>query len=490
MKHFRSREHYFFFVYFCLLCNLKSAWKDAKKYFLERSKKQWTHFFPNYKTRVGSYFLFHRVYCTRYPTKVTNLETPEMLESIPLKVSESGDYCEWHFDLDTATNEFKRLLITYGFADTKSFLKEQRDDDHKIIHGEGYSFYFWFKPEVVEFYKSQDEAKASKDQNQENLEAKDDRSEQVDEEAESSDFRTREETYELVETFRDSVYGVMEQDVYKPAPIEPVSDGFMFKISEFKDSIDIDFELLNQHYLDHCDALYESLFDIIEKTFEFEIVEKEILKVVDLVEDGKKYCASNMYFRVNNEGKTVRLMNGDIKKMKKIQFAKPLNNDAKKFDKDLDFTTFPIKNLKVYFEKTQRVDKFGAPLKEASENVHQYYTMNFHMFFLNYYGPNQKLEEKMVAKVVDDMETVYCLNFQCEPDLDTQTQLNFTFRNEKVNPEHYMIINYFKPSFLFEHMIQNAEDAEEIAEEDEEGEKLMHHEEERKLVGRSSLVFL
>jgi hypothetical protein len=398
-----------------------------------------------------------------------------LTETIPLKISETGDYCELGYDVNENSKEFGRFLITFGFANTKAFAKESRDDDNKVIHGEGYTFYLWYKEEVLEYYKT-DEYKAIEARHKDNITDNAD-NEDNGEETESGTYRTREETYEVVEGLKNSVYEHMQQDVFKPAQTEPVFDGFMFKISEETNSIDIDFDLLNTHYLDHCDALYESLFNIIEKIFKFEITDKEVLQVKDVIEDGKTYCVSSVYFRLDNHEKKARLMNEDITPMKDIKFSKARVNQVKKIDRDLEYTTFPIRNLKVYFEKTQRVNEFGEALSKGTPEHHMYYTMNFHLFFTNSYGPNQGLEEKMIEQVVDEMEAIYCLNFECEPDLDSQTQLNFTYRNEEISPEHYMIVNYFKPSFMFEHMIQNAEDDEEVREEDQEAEKLMHVEE-------------
>lgn len=399
-------------------------------------------------------------------------------------MSSSGDFCEWVLDLTETSKEFGKLMITFGQATTSAFSSEKREDDTKIIHGEGYTFYLWYKEEVEQYYDS-DEYEQRQNKSKEKDPSKAD-----EEESEDHPFRSREEIFELVSDLRTAVYAVMNQEEYSTATVEPLTDGLLFRISKIETSLDIDFALVNQQYVDKCDQLYESLFNIIEKTFDYEIEDKDRLKIKDHIEGGKVYCASNFYLRPDGKKKAVRLMNDDIVNMEDIEFKQMTINDSKKYVEGLDYTTLPIKNVKVYFEKTQRVDEEGQAVVSGSEDRHMFYTMNFHIFFYTFYGPNQDIEKKMVSRIVDEMESVYCLNFQCEPDLDSGVELNFTTKNENINPEHFMVVNYFKPSYMFEHMLTIAQDSEEIKDENEEASKMMSEEQERRLKRNQSLILL
>ena len=97
-----------------------------------------------------------------------------------------------------------------------------------------------------------------------------------------------------------------------------------------------------------------------------------------------------------------------------------------------------------------------------------YFTMNFHLFFLNEYGSQAKREEKRIEQIVNEIEKVYCINFKCEPDFDSGTELNFFRENTQMNPEHYMVVNFFKPSMLYEHLLQSKEDSQELHQEKDE----------------------
>jgi hypothetical protein len=415
------------------------------------------------------------------------------MEIQPPEISDTGDYCEWIFDISENSHEFNKLIITFGLATTSAFPISQRDDDKKIIHGEGYTFYLWYKHEVEEYYKSNEYQKRMHDLEKEKNGEIDEKNDEISEKNDENDendapFATREETYQKIADFQEKVYSIMSEEEFSKAILEPLSNGLLFKISKGETSVDIDYMLLNKQYLGKCDQLYESFFNIIEKTFKYEIKDKDMLKVRDHIENGKVYCASNFYLRQQKGEKVVRVMNDDIVKMSDIEFNKMPTNTVKDFSYDLDYTTLPIKNIKVYFEKTQRVDSQGQALKVGSKDNHLYYTMNFHIFFTNYYGPNQEIEQKMINQIVDEMEAIYCLNFQCEPDLDNGMELNFTSKNTRVNPEHFMVVNYFKPSYMFEHMIQNAQDSEEIEEENREIEKKMSHE--RKMRLKNALILL
>ena len=344
-------------------------------------------------------------------------------------------------------------MVTYGELTTRAFSVEDRDDDSFVIHGEGYTFYFWYLPELERFYQSKEYSlEMQKDQPR---------------------LPSREDSFKNVLNLQDElkVYLVDNPEVIGgstnlPTPVA-LSNGIMFKIAKKQENISIDFSVLNDRYYKKCDLLFETLFRLLEDAFDINIENKDEVQVVDHVEGGKNYCASN-FFLERTSKINVKLRNEtEIPDMDEIVFRErrvDTPQDASGIDLD-----FPIKNLKVYFEKTERVDLNGERMETGSKDHHMYFTMNFHLFFYTRYGPKADKEEAKIEWIVDEIEKVYCMNFGCEPDLESGTELNFFRDNTQMNPEHYMVVNYFKPSLMFEHYLLSKEDSKEIHEESKNG---------------------
>ena len=101
-----------------------------------------------------------------------------------------------------------------------------------------------------------------------------------------------------------------------------------------------------------------------------------------------------------------------------------------------------------------------------------FYTMNFHIFFFNRFGDRQKLEQERINEIVNELESVYCLNFICEQSKEG-LDLNFINQESAINPQHYYFTNYFKPCFVYEHFLMSVEINHEVKVKKDE-ERLLH----------------
>ena len=281
---------------------------------------------------------------------------------------------------------------------------------------------------------------------------------------------SKETSYNQVLNLQDDikVFLINEPDIVEGettlTPPEPLENGIVFKISKQEENININFTQMNDRYYQKCDLLFETLFRLIEDSFDVQIENKDEILVSDHQEGGKNYCASN-FFLERTAKTNVRIRNEkEIPNMKDIVFREK-RIDTLQESSGLDLT-LPIKNLKIYFEKTNRTDINGEEVSSGSPDRHMYFTMNFHLFFYNEYGSQAKKEEHKINQIVDEIEKVYCLNFGCEPDFKSKTELNFFKENTSMNPEHYMVVNYFKPSLMFEHFLLSQEDSYELKEEE------------------------
>lgn len=355
------------------------------------------------------------------------------------------------FNLGTVDPVFEKVLVTFGELTTTAFRKEDRNDDTFVVHGEGYTFYIWYKEEANKYYKSGEYKQLVK---QDDPDLK---------------FKSQKELIARIMALQDVLkvffiehHEIIDGDISLPPP-EPVGNGIIFRIAKKDEQIDIDFPVLQDRYVKKCDLLFESLFRLIEDLFSVKILNKEEVKVFDHLEDGKEYCAANFYLDKTSQIEYNLRNKEEIPLMSEIAFQKHiLDVPQKEYGIDIKM---PIKNLKVYFEKTSIADINNHPIVKASKDHHMYFTMNFHLFFWTEYGERAKVEEARIEKIVDEIEKVYCMNFKCEPDLDTQTELNFFKVNRHINPEHFMVVNYFKPSLVYEHFLLSKEDKKELDEE-------------------------
>ena len=101
-----------------------------------------------------------------------------------------------------------------------------------------------------------------------------------------------------------------------------------------------------------------------------------------------------------------------------------------------------------------------------------FYTMNFHIFFFTKFGDRQKLEQERLNEIINELESVYCLNFICEKSKEG-LDLNFINVESAINPQHYYFTNYFKPCFVYEHFLMSVEINHEVKKEQDE-ERLLH----------------
>jgi hypothetical protein len=377
--------------------------------------------------------------------------------------SETLDFCQWTIDVSEVSKYFEKVMVIYGELTTRDFSNEQRDDDTIVIHGEGYKFFLWYKPDLQRYYETkeyQDEMKKQDPQPR---------------------LPTKEDCYKNVLNLQDElkVFLVSNPDIIQgestlPPPV-PLSNGLLFTIAKKIENIKINYSILNDRYYQKCDLLFETLFRLIEDSFDVRIENKEDLDVLDHVEGDKNYCASNFYFEQTNANHYKIRNEGTIPDMDQIIFRERRIETEQK-DKGIDLN-LPVKNLKIYFEKTDRMDADGKRVDSGDKDHHMYFTMNFHLFFLNEYGPKADKEEAKIERIVEEIEKVYCINFGCEPDFDSGTELNFFRENVKMNPEHYMVVNYFKPSLVFEHYLLSQEDSKELS-----------HEKERMLMGKDGSI--
>lgn len=344
------------------------------------------------------------------------------VEINPPSINGSGDECHWKLDLSAISN-FQELLITYGEAFTDGFSLDIRDDSKKIINGEGYSFYIYTKPHEQEDISAEDQDNANK--------------------------TTLLQLQDSLSIF------LADQGATSKAPIEKFSDGFLFRISFEMTQDEIIDSVLDTRYLGKCDLIFESVFKLMENIFGFEILNKQDIHVEDHREDLINYCAANFDILKTDNNESLRIYNKKVPDMKHLIFRHQINEDnqlheSQSLDRSVSSLNFPIKNLKIYFEKIRKVNEKGEVYNDNLEEDF-YYTMNFHLFLYNEYSEPVQVQKDKLKDFSMKLERIYCLNFKCEDSKDGM-QLNFMKQNRDVNPEHFYYVNYFKPAHIIDHI--------------------------------------